>query len=193
MEVGELIYMTAHDLWHELGALELLHHVVGIIAEAGCLVTMNGIPYMLWVHLAQATQPFLYLSWTLHQAKVSRGLLLVASAGTCVTLCTPCLRHAPPTCASCHRRGAPLTAHATARSPRNPRGAGIVLRVGSVLLLLRSLWRSGVTRREFDSQAHWGVSFGITLVFAALNVVWLTKLLGKIASVTTAKKPAKSD
>lgn len=98
MEVGELLYMTAYDLWCEPSALELAHHALGIVAETSCLLTSSGVPYMLWVHLAQATQPFLYFSWALYQAGMASSVACVTSTLTCICLCarnrTAALSHA---------------------------------------------------------------------------------------------------
>ncbi|KAG8467946.1 hypothetical protein KFE25_006998 [Diacronema lutheri] len=151
MEVGELVYMTLYDLWCEPGALELLHHVLGIVAETSCLLTSSGVSYMLWVHLAQATQPFLYFSWILYQANMSSSVTCVASTLTCIVL-------------------------------------WFALRVVSVLLLVRSLWASGIEKGEFASQLHFNVAFAITLAFAALNIVWFKKMLAKVLKVVIAAK-----
>jgi len=193
MEVGELVYMTLYDLWCEPGALELLHHVLGIVAETSCLLTSSGVSYMLWVHLAQATQPFLYFSWILYQANMSSSVTCVASTLTCIVLCarrtSPCALRAPAYraprgrggCSSRYRR-------ARARGLDSSNCVGFALRVVSVLLLVRSLWASGIEKGEFASQLHFNVAFAITLAFAALNIVWFKKMLAKVLKVVIAAK-----
>lgn len=86
MELGELLYMTVYDLWYEPSTLELLHHSIGIIAESSCLYMSCGIPFMLWVHVSQATQPFLYFSWALYQVGMVKSVPCIMSMLTCVFL-----------------------------------------------------------------------------------------------------------
>lgn len=116
MEIGELVYMMAYDLCCEPGALELVHHALGIVAETSCLLTMCGVPYMLWVHLAQATQPFLYLSWTLYQAGMASSAACKASTLATVALCA---RAAPPPHPR-RRRSAAVPASGADAAPHAP-------------------------------------------------------------------------
>jgi len=86
-EVGELIYMSAYDILKEPSTLELVHHAAGLLAEGGCLYFSSGVPYMLWVHLAQSTQPFLYLAWVLEKLKLVDTALFAVSSLVCFFLC----------------------------------------------------------------------------------------------------------
>lgn len=62
------------------------------------------------------------------------------------------------------------------------------MRVVSVLLLLRSLWLSGVVRGEFSNKVHFNVAFSITLAFALLNAVWLNKMVNKVLRVASGRE-----
>lgn len=92
MEAGELIYMTIYDALYEPGPLEMLHHGIGIVAEVSCLLKREGIVYMLWVHLAQTSQPFLYAGWVMDKLGYAGSTPFVVSALACVASCA---RRAP--------------------------------------------------------------------------------------------------
>ena len=70
--------------------------------------------------------------------------------------------------------------------------AGAIFRIASVLLLLRSLWISGMVRAQFSNDRHFGISFAITMVFALLNAVWFKKMLEKAAKTMASRKFQKS-
>lgn len=89
IEIGELLYMTGYDLMYEPGVLELAHHILGLVAEVGCLIRREGLTFMVWVHLSQITQPFLYVGWMLMQLNATSSFVFKSTSGVVVLLCTP--------------------------------------------------------------------------------------------------------
>jgi hypothetical protein len=73
-EAAELVFTTILDLQWEPEPLNFLHHIAGLAAEISALYLGTGYQYLMWVHIAQFTQPFLYASWICHKLKKTSGI-----------------------------------------------------------------------------------------------------------------------
>jgi hypothetical protein len=83
-EAAELVFTTILDLQYEPEPLNLLHHAAGLSAEISALYLGTGHMWLIWVHIAQFTQPFLYAGWVLHKLKMTSGILFPLCSGFCL-------------------------------------------------------------------------------------------------------------
>ena len=81
MEISELLFTSILNLKDGEDILLHVHHIAGLAAEVPSLYFGQGLNVMLWVHLSQFTQPFLYGSWICYKLKMISGFLFPFCSG----------------------------------------------------------------------------------------------------------------
>jgi hypothetical protein len=87
IELAELIFMTALDLRWGVEPANLLHHVCGFFTLTPCFYFNQGMNIMLWVHLVQFTQPFLYAGWIMYTLELTDTGIYRFLFPACSALC----------------------------------------------------------------------------------------------------------
>lgn len=74
-EISELIFTLIMNIYYGEDLFIHVHHIAGLAAELPCIYFGQGLHILMWVHLAQFTQPFLYGSWICYKLKMTSGLI----------------------------------------------------------------------------------------------------------------------
>jgi hypothetical protein len=81
MEISELLFTSILNMLNGEEWMIHAHHIAGLAAEVPCLYFGQGFTILLWVHLAQFTQPFLYGSWICFKLNWTSGFLFPFCSG----------------------------------------------------------------------------------------------------------------
>ena len=76
--MGYIIYDTIYELTSSSKQIDILiHHIIGFLSHLSTIYTQNNsaLYYSMFIFLAEASTPFLNISWILYQLKYNNNLL----------------------------------------------------------------------------------------------------------------------
>ena len=76
--MGYIIYDTIYELSSPTKQIDILiHHIIGFLSHLSTIYTQNNsaLYYSMFIFLAEASTPFLNISWILYQLKYNNNLL----------------------------------------------------------------------------------------------------------------------